>query len=125
MYNNLVGICPRKTNMNGYPVTILNLVLVKYGYQTWNYVLSKSNITYEEYESSFDTKYSLVKHNDYIDMFFNLFLNSKPNLSVMEEYFLVKIDHEYFAYNFKQRHIKDIDQNLVNKFLSSNTKTYN
>ncbi len=117
MYNNLIGIAPIKTLSDGIEVTRYNLVIIRYGYQCWNYVLYKSDITYDEYKSGFNTKFTLVKHNDYIDLFFNLFTSNQINLAKIEEYFLVFYNNIYYSYNFKQNITKEINQDTVKNFL--------
>ncbi len=116
-YSKLIGIFAYETNKDGYPVKKYNLVNIKFGYQSWNYVIYRSNLTYDKMESGYDNKFQLESYPDYIEMFFNLFGTNKISINNLNEYFLIFENNNYYAYNFKLKDQQFISQDAVVSFL--------
>lgn len=115
-YSKLIGIGAHDCLEDGIKVKRHYIVNIYYNFQSKNYVLYKSNFTYLVYTSGFDTKYKLVKHNDYLDWLIYAFDN-KIYLNNLDEYFLIQENNIYYAYNFKLDKIKPLDQEYIIFFL--------
>ncbi len=118
-YPKLIGCGAHDYFEDGIKVKRYHLINIYYNFQSRNYVLYRSKYTYLVYDSGFDTKYKLVKNFDYLDWLIYAF-DDKVYLNNVDEYFLIQENNIFYAYNFKSKKTRELDQEYIIFFISVN-----